>query len=179
MIAPINQLLQGLIVGIFFGFFLQKGRVSKFDVIVNQLLLKDFTVLKIMLTAVIIGGFSVYTMLGFGLIDSISIQAVVMQKVIVGSIIFGIGMAVLGYCPGTTIAAIGDGAKDAIVGALGLLTGAALYAELFPWVKAYFNGFVLERNMTLATIVGIPPMLILVVVAIAAFFGFKFISKYE
>ena len=48
-------ILQGLIVGFIFGFLLQKGRVSRFNVIVGQLMLKDFTMLKIILSAIVVG----------------------------------------------------------------------------------------------------------------------------
>ena len=49
------QLILGLVMGILFGFLLQKGGVTSYHVIVGQLLLKDFTVVKIMLSAVIVG----------------------------------------------------------------------------------------------------------------------------
>lgn len=62
-----EQLLRGLIFGILFGFLLQKGGVTKYDVIVGQLLLEDFTVLKIMLTAVLVGavGLRLFQSLGW------------------------------------------------------------------------------------------------------------------
>ena len=56
-----NKLLQGLIIGIIFGFLLQKGGVSKYDIIMGQLRLTDFTVVKIILTAIVV------TMLGITL----------------------------------------------------------------------------------------------------------------
>ena len=43
------QLFLELIMGIVFGFLLQKGGVTNYDVILGQLLLTDFTVVKIML----------------------------------------------------------------------------------------------------------------------------------
>ncbi len=49
------QLSIGLLTGILFGFLLQKGGVTRYDVIIGQLLLTDFTVVKIMLSAVVTG----------------------------------------------------------------------------------------------------------------------------
>ena len=57
-----TQLFWGFLFGIIFGFLLQKGGVTKYDVIIGQLLLTDFTVLKIMLTAVITGMIGIYFM---------------------------------------------------------------------------------------------------------------------
>ena len=60
MFDPAWKLLLGLFTGILFGFLLQKGRAAKFHVIVGQMLLKDWTVLKIMLTAIAVGAIGVY-----------------------------------------------------------------------------------------------------------------------
>jgi len=52
---------------------------------------------------------------------------------IIGGLIFGVGFAVLGYCPGTIAGAIGNGALDALVGGLaGILIGSGLFAALYP-----------------------------------------------
>ncbi|NLE39586.1 MAG: YeeE/YedE family protein, partial [Pirellulaceae bacterium] len=56
------QLLLGLLLGIAFGFLLQKGGVTYYDVIIDQLLLKDFTVVKIMLTAMVTGMIGVHVL---------------------------------------------------------------------------------------------------------------------
>ena len=49
------QIVLGLLTGICFGFLLQKGGATDYGVIENQLLLTDFTVMKLMLSAVIVG----------------------------------------------------------------------------------------------------------------------------
>ena len=52
---------------------------------------------------------------------------------VVGGLIFGVGFALLGYCPGTMIGAIGQGSLDALFGGLlGMLIGAGLFAEFYP-----------------------------------------------
>ena len=59
-----DKLLLGLVTGVAFGFLLQKGRVAKFPVIVGQFLLKDWTVVKVMATAVAVGAVGVYALVG-------------------------------------------------------------------------------------------------------------------
>jgi Na+/H+-dicarboxylate symporter len=61
------QLFIGLVIGIAFGFLLQKGGATRYDVIIGQLLLKDFTVVKIMLSAVITGMIGLHILKGLGL----------------------------------------------------------------------------------------------------------------
>jgi hypothetical protein len=127
-----SPLILGFIFGIVFGFLLQKGGVTKYDVIVGQLLLTDFTVLKIMLTAVIVGMPGIYLMKQFGWVELYPKSGSVGMNVI-GGLIFGVGFALLGYCPGTIAGAIGNGYLDAAIGGLaGIWIGTGSFAALFP-----------------------------------------------
>ena len=129
------QLVLGLLFGICFGFLLQKGGVTSFDVIEGQLLLTDFTVLKLMLSAVIVGMAGFHVMKHFGLVRSHAAEGSIGANVI-GGIIFGVGFALLGYCPGTVAGAVGTGALDALFGGMiGLLIGAGIFAELYPRLR--------------------------------------------
>lgn len=127
-----SPLILGFIFGIVFGFLLQKGGVTKYDVIVGQLLLTDFTVLKIMLTAVIVGMPGIYLMKQFGWVELYPKSGSVGMNVI-GGLIFGVGFALLGYCPGTIAGAIGNGYLDAAIGGLaGIWIGTGSFAALYP-----------------------------------------------
>jgi uncharacterized membrane protein YedE/YeeE len=125
------KLILGLLTGILFGFFLQKGRVAKYSVIIGQLLLRDWTVVKIMLTAVAVGSIGVYALVSLGM-ASLHVKPALFAGLIFGGLTFGAGMAVFGYCPGTSIAACGEGRKDAMVGVAGMLLGALSYVMLYP-----------------------------------------------
>ena len=129
------QLVLGLLFGICFGFLLQKGGVTSFDVIEGQLLLTDFTVLRLMLSAVIVGMAGFHLMKHFGLVRLHAAEGSVGANVI-GGLIFGVGFALLGYCPGTVAGAVGTGELDALFGGMiGLLIGAGIFAELFPRLR--------------------------------------------
>lgn len=125
------QLFIGFCLGVLFGFLLQKGGVTKYNVIIGQLLLTDFTVVKIMLSAVITGMIGVYLLKSFRLIELHPKPGSVGASVI-GGLIFGVGFGVLGYCPGTIVGALGEGWLDALFGIIGILIGAGLFAALFP-----------------------------------------------
>lgn len=125
------RLLLGLVTGIAFGFLLQKGRVAKHGVIVGQLVLRDFTVLKIMLTAIAVGAVGYWGLVALGATD-VEVKPAQMGGVLLGALLFGSGLAVLGYCPGTTLAAAGEGRRDAIAGVLGMVTGAFAFVLGFP-----------------------------------------------
>ena len=128
-------LVKGLILGIIFGFLLQKGGVSNFDVIFGQLLLQDFTMIKIILTAILTGMVGIYGMKHLGLIE-LKIKAGSWGMNLIGGLIFGMGFALMGYCPGTIAGAIGMGALDALTGGLiGVWIGAGLFAALYPKLR--------------------------------------------
>jgi hypothetical protein len=126
------QLAIGLGAGIVFGFFLQKGGVTRYDVIIGQLLLTDFTVIKVMLSAVVTGMIGVHLLRDLGLAQ-LHPKPGSLGSSLVGGLIFGVGFGLLGYCPGTLAGAIGQGSLDALTGGLlGILLGAGLFSELFP-----------------------------------------------
>ena len=120
---PAVDLALGLLTGIAFGFLLQKGRVAKYQTILGQLLLKDWTTFKIMITAILTGSVGVYFLIerGAATLDIWPFQPAAM---LIGAVLFGVGLAVLGYCPGTGMAGAGEGSRDAMVGVLGMITGA-------------------------------------------------------
>lgn len=126
------QLAIGFGAGILFGFLLQKGGVTRYDVILGQLLLTDFTVVKIMLSAVVTGMIGVYLLRTLGLAQ-LHPKSGSLGSSMVGGLIFGVGFGLLGYCPGTLAGAIGQGSLDALLGGLiGVLIGTGLFSEFFP-----------------------------------------------
>ena len=125
--AP-KQLLLGLFFGIIFGFLLQKGGVAKYEVLLGALLLTDFTVMKIILSAILVGMIGIFGMHALGLVK-LHLKPTKYAANIIGGLVFGAGFALLGYCPGTGAAALGQGNLDAVAGIAGLLAGSYLYAE--------------------------------------------------
>jgi hypothetical protein len=125
------QLAAGLLIGICFGFLLQRGGVTRYEVVIGQLLLKDFTVVKIMLTAILTGMIGVCALCSAGW-ATLSKKPGAVGSTVIGGLIFGVGFGLLGYCPGTMIGAVGQGSLDALFGIAGMLIGTAFYAALFP-----------------------------------------------
>ncbi|MBN1368908.1 MAG: YeeE/YedE family protein [Dehalococcoidaceae bacterium] len=159
-----TQLIWGLIFGIIFGFLLQKSGVTKYDVIIGQLLLTDFTVLKVMMSAVITGMLGLHLMQRFGWIK-LRPKAGSWGKNAVGGLIFGLGFAVLGYCPGTIAGAMGNGYLDAITGGfIGIVLGSWLLAVSYPGLKegilkkGYFGDLTLSRLFKVNEWVAIIPL---------------------
>ncbi len=130
------QFTIALLCGAVFGFLLQKGGVTDYDVIIGQLLLRDFTVIKVMLSAVITGSLGIYALKSAGLVR-LHPKPGSLGSSAVGGLIFGVGFATLGYCPGTVSGAVGTGSVDALLGGVaGILIGSGLYASLYPGLRS-------------------------------------------
>ena len=152
------KLVLGLLTGVMFGFLLQKGRAAKFHVIIGQFILKDWTVVKIMGTAVVVGAIGVYALVAMDL-ASLHITPLLWGGVLFGAALFGTGMAVFGYCPGTSVAACGEGRRDAMVGVLGMLAGAGAYVALFPVLQPIIKSLGDAGKITLPEVTGTSPWL--------------------
>lgn len=145
------HILFGLAVGFLFGYILTRTGITKYPRVMGMLLLKDFKILKFMLTAVT-GSLILFAL--FGEIGWLTLNPKALDwGKVVGGVIFGVGMGMLGYCPGTMAARIGEGKRDAIVALFGMAFGIFLYALLIPWIKgALLSG---EMNGNIAGFLGV------------------------
>ena len=130
-----KTLILGLITGILFGFFLQKAEVLRYDRQLGALRLKDMTIIKFMLTNILVAMVGTYFLNDLGLIR-LSVKPANLGGNIIGGLLFGLGWGMLGYCPGTSAGALGEGRWDALWGIAGMLTGGAVYAEVYPFLKS-------------------------------------------
>jgi len=178
----------GLITGVVFGFLLQKGQVAKYRVIVGQFLFTDYTVLKIMLTAIVVGAVGVWGMLQLGMIQHLHVKPAVLAANAVGGLIFGLGMALLGYCPGTGVAAMGEGSRHARWGFAGMILGAAAFAAAFPFLEKGFMklgevavtaGDTVNSKVTLTDITGVSPWVYIAALAVISLVVFALIGRWE
>jgi uncharacterized membrane protein YedE/YeeE len=174
-----SSLMVGAVVfGFLFGWLLQRGGVADYNVIVNQFRFKDFTVLKIMLTAVVVGGIGVAVLHAGGLANT-HIKASPMLAIVLGSAIFGVGMVVYGYCPGTGLAAIGTGSLHALAGVGGMMIGGIAYALSFPWIAKNILPHGDIGKLTLDQLTGLPVWAVFTILAVVALGVFVFIHKLE
>ena len=158
-------LLQGMFAGLIFGFVLQKARLTNFNTIVGQFLFKDFTVMKVIFTAIVIGSIGIYTMLHFGLLSELYLENNSILGVIIGGLVMGTGMAILGYCPGSCVAAAGQGSRDAWWGLGGMIFGTLTYAKIQPWTKEYFLPEQTSPT-TIPNLLGMPAWIVLSIIGL-------------
>lgn len=130
----LGKLALGLATGTAFGAILRRGGASDYDLIVNQLLLRDGAIARIMSTAAASGSIGTHALRAAGATE-LDVKPFQVRSVVLGGVAFGAGMAILGYCPGTTLAAVGEGRRDAMFGLLGMVAGALAFIRVYPHIK--------------------------------------------
>jgi uncharacterized protein len=148
-------MLLGLAMGAVFGMALEKGRVCEGGVILCQMQMSRHTMLKMFLSAVITGLIVLSFMVGFGF-AKLSPKATLFAADIVGGAILGVGIVIAGACPGTVLAQIGTGYKDAIFTFIGGLFGALLFTYLEPNLLKPVLTSGAYGKLTLDKVLGLP-----------------------
>ncbi len=144
----------GLLMGAVFGLALEKSRVFEPGVIVGQMQLRNFIMLKIFLTAVATGAVVLAALNGFGFVK-LQPKAALYAADIVGGFTLGVGIALAGACPGTTLAQIGAGYRDALFTFVGGLLGAVAFSYAQPWLAGTVFG-VNSGTLTFTGLAGVP-----------------------
>ncbi len=174
------SLILALIIGVGFGFFLERAGFGSARKLVAQFYLSDLAVFKVMFTAIVTAMLGV-TFLGWtGVLDLSQVYLVPTYWVpqIVGGLLLGAGFVIGGYCPGTSMAAVATGRIDGVVYALGIFGGTLTFAALFPRLKGlYLAGS--AGPLTLPGLLHLPYGLVVLGVVLMAVGGFYGASLLE
>lgn len=147
------SLFLAVLFGIGFGYILQRVGAFEYKNIINALRLKDLTIPKFMLFSVAITCVGIFSLRSAGFV---SLDLITTNPVgnIVGGLIFGVGFALAGYCPGTSIGAMGEGKRDAKYTVIGGIFGVLLYTLLQQYTSFSITKFDIGK-VSLADIVPI------------------------
>ena len=170
------SLVYGLITGIIFGFLLQKARVLRYDKQLGALRLIDMTIIKFMLSAIIVGSIGIYLLNDLKLIK-LSMKSTSVGAQVVGGCLFGIGWGLLGYCPGTAGGALGEGRIDGLWGILGMLCGGGLYAVIYPFMQKNIIPLGSYGKISVSQAIGISHWIVIIVLGILTLVLFRFFEK--
>jgi len=173
-------LLWGLIAGTVFGFSLHRAGFSRCAVVQNGLWIRDFTMFKVMLTAIVVGVIGVHVLAALAPeMAHFKIKSLHLGGVIVGGLVFGIGMVLGGYCPGTAIVGFGSGVGEGMMAVLGGLTGALAFIFAYPTLKPILIEPGNLGRVTLPSVLGLPPVLTALVLALLLSVAIWWLTKLE
>ena len=163
-----HNIWAGLFIGTLWGFVLQKTTICKYEVVYKFLTFQDLTVHKVGVPLIISAMIMIHFLHALGIIENLVVPRTIIAGQIIGGLILGSGIALSGYCPGTSAGALGEGALDTIPFMLGLLAGSAFYAETYPFFKHTILSIGNLGSVTLPEILGYNYWLIITILTLAA-----------
>ena len=167
------SLVIAFLIGIGFGFFLEKAGFGSARKLAAQFYFKDLTVFKVMFTAIITAMLGVFFLAAIGFVDLslIYIPTTYLVPQIIGGLILGFGFVIGGYCPGTSAVSLATGKMDGLMFFLGVFIGIFVFGEFFPVIEGFFT----STNMgeiTLPQLLNIPYGVLVFAVVLMALLGF-------
>jgi len=174
------SLLVAFVLGIGFGFCLERAGFGSARKLAAQFYLYDMSVFKVMFTAIVTAMLGVTYLGWIGWLDLGLVYLVPthLGPQLVGGLVLGVGFVVGGYCPGTSVASLATGRIDAMVYALGIFAGTFVYAEVYPAIKGFVNADAMGQ-VTLPEVLGLPYGLVVFAVVVIAVVGFWGATKVE
>jgi uncharacterized membrane protein YedE/YeeE len=160
-------LIYALFVGIAMGALIQRVGASSPRMILASLRLENLTIIKFMATTIAVGSVLVY-LLSLWMPMHFDIKPTYVIGVGLGGLIFGVGFAVAGYCPGTCVVGISEGRRDAWFTLLGGITGAFVFTFVYTLIEGALIKPLNYGKITLADVLHVPA--VAVAVGLAAIF---------
>lgn len=174
--------ISGLLCGILFGFVLENAGFGSPCKLTAQFHFTDWSVLKVMFTAIVVAASGLVLLQHFGLLnmDAVFVPPSLLVASAVGGTLVGIGFAVGGYCPGTSVVGLFSGRLDALTFVVGLLIGTVLFAMSYgATLENLMSAGEIESGDSITDIWGISPWISLAVMSIILYVVFKLGSWFE
>lgn len=167
------SLVIAFLIGIGFGFFLERAGFGNARKLAAQFYFYDMTVFKVMFSAIVTAMIGLYylSVLGFVDLSLVYVSPTYLLPQVVGGLILGVGFAVGGYCPGTSAVSAATGRIDGMIFLLGMVTGIFFFGEVFPAHESFYKATPMG-SVTLPQLFGVSYGLILFLVVLMALGGF-------
>ncbi len=172
-------LVYGLLVGITMGVLLQRVRASSPGMILSNLRLQNFTIIKFMALTIAVGAVGTYLLAALGMPMHLEVKPTYVLGVLIGGAVFGVGFALGGYCPGTCVVGAGEGRKDALFAILGGVVGAVLFTLAYPALDRAFIQPMNYGKVTLPGLFHLPAVLAALLMAGAILLIIRALPKRE
>lgn len=167
------SLVVAVIIGIGFGFALERGGLGNARILAAQFYFTEMRVLKVMFSAIVTAMLGLFFFTAFGWLDLslVFYTNTYIVPQVVGGLILGFGFVIGGYCPGTSCVSAATGRVDGMIYLLGVMSGIFVFGEVFPWIENFYYSTNLGKQ-TLMDWLGLPYgmiVLLVVVMAVGAF----------
>ena len=169
------SLIVAFLIGIGFGFFLERAGFGSGRKLAAQFYGYDLTVFKVMFTAIVTAMLGIFYLSWMGLVDLslVYLTPTFLVPQVVGGLLLGVGFVIGGYCPGTSCVAASTGKIDGVVYLLGIIFGIFVFGEIFPLIETFYTATPMGE-ITLPRLLNLPYGVIVLAVVLMALGGFAF-----
>jgi uncharacterized membrane protein YedE/YeeE len=176
----VNDLLIAGGIGVAFGWALECAGLGDPPKLAGQFYLRDFTVLKVMLTAMLTAMLGIFWGGRLGILDpgALYVPETYLLPQLVGGLIFGLGFVLSGLCPGTSCVALASGRIEGAATMLGLFAGVLLVGLAFPVIESFYRSTP-HGPLTLQRLTGLPYGVVVALVTVIAVSMLACIAKRE
>jgi len=180
IVSQVAGLTVAVVLGIFFGLFLERGGLGNPHKLTGVFYLRDFTVPKVMFTAMIVAATGLYLLADLKVLDMSRVWIVptFFWPQLLGGAIFGLGFLFSGYCPGTSVAGLASGRLDALVTMAGIGAGSLLFAIAYPAIETFYFSSPME-GATIPSVLGLSHWVVMALVYLLAAGMFYAMELYE
>ncbi len=176
-----NGVASGLLSGLLFGYALENAGFASPRKLTAQFRFTDWSVFKVMFTAIIVAAVGLYAATAFGWMpaNSVYVPTTFFWATLTGGALVGAGMAVGGYCPGTSTVAFATGRLDALFFMIGMVLGTGLFSGMYNSLKGFYLAGEGPQAQTLDRLLGIPTWAVLIILIVVAVLGFALGTRLE
>ena len=175
-----SGLLIAAVIGVAFGAALERAGLGDPVKLAGQFYCRDFTVVKVMMSALITAMLGSFWLGRLGLVDlgAFYVPETSLVPQLTGGLIFGLGFVLSGLCRGTACVALASGRIEGAVTMLGLLTGVTLTGLAFPAIESFYD-LTPRGVLTLPQLTGLPYGVVVALVTMMGLAMFMTIARFE
>jgi uncharacterized membrane protein YedE/YeeE len=180
MFGERGALLAAVLIGIAFGWCLERAGMGSAKKLAGQFYLTDLTVFKMMFSAIVTAMLGAFWLGRLGLLDlsRVYVPETYIAPQLVGGLVFGVGFAIGGLCPGTSCVAAATGRGDGMALLSGMFVGVVLTGLAFPLLDSFFNSTA-RGTFTLPGLLHLPYGVVVALVVAIALLGFRVAEAVE
>jgi uncharacterized membrane protein YedE/YeeE len=180
VLGPAGALVAAIVIGFAFGWFLERAGLGTSTTLIGQFYLRNFTVLKVLFTALVTALIGAFWLDRIGVLDSsrIYLPDTFVAPQAIGGVVFGTGLIVSGLCPGTACAALASGKLDGLGTMAGMMIGIAAFNVAYPSIQPLLDSTPMGA-ITLTDLAGVSRGAGVAIVTVAAVAMFAAVGRFE
>lgn len=173
-------MIVAVLIGIAFGFALERAGLGNARKLAGQFYLTDLTVFKVMFSAILVAMLGAFWLGRLGILDlrGVYVPETWLAPQLIGGLIFGAGFVIAGLCPGTSCVAAATGSGDGLAAVAGLFAGVLITGLAFGPLQQFYES-TSRGSLTLPELLHVPYGAVVFAIVIVALLGFRAAQWWE